>query len=39
VYQEYSFSITVGIFKSVISVILLFSANNLSKFAQGHKIF
>jgi len=39
VYQQYSFSLTVGIFKSVVSVILLFTANHLSKFAQGHKIF
>ena len=39
VYQEYSYGIVVGICKSVVSLILLFAANHLSKYVRGHKIF
>ena len=39
VYQEYSYGIVVGICKSVVSVVLLFTANNLSKYARGYKVF
>jgi putative aldouronate transport system permease protein len=39
VYNEYSYGIAVGIFKSVVSVMLLFVANNISKYFRGQKIF
>ena len=39
VYQEYSYGIVVGICKSVVSLVLLFTANNLSKYVRGYKIF
>jgi len=37
--QVYSYAIAVGMLRSFISVILLFSANYLSKIVRGHSIF
>ena len=39
VYQQYSYGIVVGISKSVVSLLLLFVANNLSKYVRGSKVF
>ena len=36
--QDYSFSIAVGILKSVVSIILLFSVNSLAKKTRGESI-
>ena len=39
VYNQYSYGIVVGISKSIVSIILLYVANNLSKYVRGSKIF
>lgn len=36
--QDYSYATAVGIFKTVISIILLFSANGLSKKLRGESL-
>lgn len=39
VYNEYSYGVVVGICKSLVSIVLLFSANYLSKYVRGSKVF